>query len=216
MRRCWRVAMGLPSSSSLRLVTPVTFRPLSLDDVAHYEALLSGRPGSRSRETLAVALGRQAEASKPGLVPAFDIYGGYKRFADEYDGFVAGIAVDLPLFSGNSGAAKKLEAERLIVENRLSMDMALCREEIAALVVSIGEAGESLADITGDLDPDEPLTDHLLLQYREGTLSLDALLGAIQIEASALESYYDELAAYYLNIFRLETITGATIARFEP
>jgi hypothetical protein len=211
----WRAEMGLPSSSDLQLVTPITFQAWPLDTREHYEAMLVHRPGHLANATLAGALGKRVEASKPSLLPGFDIYGGYKSIADQIDGFVAGIAVDLPLFDGKAGAAKQLEAQRLIVENRMAMELSLSRGEAASLVGSIREAQMSLARFTGDFNSAEPLTDSLLLQYREGTLALDALLAAIQIEAAALENYYNELAAYYLNIFRLEAISGATIVRFE-
>ena len=212
----WRADMGLPSAVTMDLVTDVRFQPFELDDASKYGAMLSNRPGNQARVMLAQALGSQAEAARPSLVPGIDLYGGYKRFASELDGFVAGVALDLPLFDGNGGASKRLEAERLIVENERAITLARTQAEIASLVTAINEAQPSLAEFAERLDQGPPLADTLLFSYQEGSLTLDALLGAIQIESAAVENYFTELSGYYLNIFRLEAITGATIARFEP
>jgi len=212
----WRAEMGLSSHLTMELITPVTFLPFELDDADHYTAMLAHRPGSQAQSTLAQALGRQSEAARPSLVPGIDLYGGYKSFNSELDGFVAGIALDLPLFNGNAGASKRFEAERLIVENELSITLARSQEEIASLVAGIREAQPSLSEFTERLDQGPPLADTLLFSYQEGSITLDALLGAIQIESTAVENYFAELTAYFLNIFRLEAITGASIVHFAP
>ena len=46
--------------------------------------------------------------------------------------------------------------------------------------------------------------------------TLDELLGAIQIEAAAMDSHYADLTTYYANIFRLEALTGAKLVNFAP
>jgi hypothetical protein len=56
----------------------------------------------------------------------------------------------------------------------------------------------------------------LSISYREGAITLDELLGAIQIEAAAIEAHYADLATYYQNIFRLEALTGAKLVKFAP
>jgi hypothetical protein len=212
----WRAEMGLSSTATMELVTPVTFLPFELEDAGVYGTMLSHRPGNQAQVTLAQALGSQAKAARPNLVPGIDIYGGYKRFDSDLDGFVAGVALDLPLFDGNAGASKRLEAERLIVENELAITLARTQEEIVSLVTAINEAQPSLTEFAQRLDQGPPLADTLLFSYQEGSLTLDAFLGAIQIESAAVENYFTELAGYYLNIFRLEAITGTSIARFEP
>lgn len=212
----WRAEMGLSSMVTVDLVTPVTFLPFDLDGPDAYAAMVSHRPGLQAQASLAQALGSQAEAARPDIVPGMDIHGGYKSFASELNGFVAGIAVDLPFFDRNAGASKRLEAERLIVEHEMAISMARSRNEIAALIDAITAAQAPLAGFTERLDQGPPLAETLLFSYREGSITLDALLGAIQIESSAVEDYFAELTAYYMNIFRLESMTGATIVRFAP
>ncbi len=211
----WRADMGIPSSRGLQLATSITFRPIDLDGVAVYQGQLASTPGEQAQGALAHALRAQADAARPGLLPGIDVYGGYKRFEPDVDGFVAGVAVDLPLFDRGTGEAGRLEAERLIVENRLAVDRSRREGEVAALVASLRDIQPLLAEFAARFDQDS-LADALLISYREGAITLDDLLGAIQIEAAAVEAHHADLATYFLNIFRLEALTGAKLVHFAP
>ncbi len=212
----WRAEMGLPADVAVELVTHVSFLPFELADAADYAAVLSQRPSTLAQTTLGKALGSQAAAARPGLVPGIDVFGGFKRFETGLDGVVAGVALDLPFFGRRAGSARQLEAEKLIVESQLAIDLARTREEITALVGAIRAAQPSLAEFAASLDRRPSLTGTLLSAYREGSLDLSTLVNAIQLESAALEDHHEELVAYYLNIFRLEAITGLTIVHFAP
>jgi hypothetical protein len=211
----WRTEMGIPASRQVRLTTAVGIHLIDLESLNGFQDQLASTPGSQAQVALAQSLGKQANAARPGLLPGFDIYGGYKRFDPDLDGFVAGIAIELPIFNQSAEEAERLDAERQIVESELSADLAQRRGEVAALVVSLREAQPLLADFEDRLDQTS-LTDILLLSYREGAITLDELLGAIQIEAAALDIHHGTLASYYQNIFRLEALTGAKLVQLAP
>ncbi len=211
----WRADLGIPPARGLRLTTSIGFRPIDLDDVAAYQGRLASAPGDQAHVAFAQALRAQADAARPGLLPGFDIYGGYKRFEPDLDGFVAGIALDLPVFDRGAGDAGRFEAERRIVESELAIDRARREGEVAALVASLREVQPPLEAFAVRVDQ-ESLAETLLLAYREGAITLDELLGAVQIEAAALEAHHEDLATYYLNIFRLEALTGAELVHFAP
>ncbi len=211
----WRADMGIPASRTLELATPITFQPVDLDDAATYQDRLASMPAEQAQTTLAQALEDQAGATRPGLVPGLYVYGGLKRFEPDLDGFVAGVAIDLPLFDRSAGEAGRLQAERRIVENELSVESTRREGEVAALVASLREAQALLAEFAADLAQDS-LAGALLLSYREGAITLDDLLGAIQIEIAALEAHHADLAAYYRDIFRLEALTGVRLVGFAP
>ena len=215
MLAAWRADMGVPASSSLVLSTSVDFRPADLQDIGTYQGSMSTLPGDQAQVELARALEVQADAARPGLVPGLEVYGGYKRFEPDLHGFVAGVALDLPLFDLGKGEAERLRAERLIVESALTADRARREGEIAALVKSLSESQSLLAEFAADFDQSS-LADALSISYREGAITLDELLGAIQIEAAAMEAHYADLATYYQNIFRLEALTGAKLVNFAP
>ena len=209
----WAADVGIPGEAELKLTTPITYDAVALQDVGDYVALLEDRPAVSAQTALAQAWADRASAAHPSILPGIDLYGGYKKYEPSSDGFVAGIAVDLPLFHHKAGEARLYEARRRVVEYERAADLARATKEVESLVRTIEEAQPALAGFADALDRDPPLTDTLLFSYREGSLTLDALLNAIQIEMAALETYYQELSLYYRSLFRLEAVTGISIAQ---
>lgn len=215
LRADWQVDMGIPPATTVRLTTPVDFRAVDPGSIAALQAAGETSAGNLSALAMASALDRQAEAVRPGLIPGFDLYGGYKSFAGDGSGIVAGLALDLPLFDRGTGAADRLQAERRLVDSDRQAGLARRRAETGALAASVMEA-QPLLDEFREAVVGVSLTGALLLSYREGAITLDELLGAIQIESSALSDYFEGLADYYRDIFRLEALTGAEIVHFAP
>lgn len=211
----WTSEMGIPFGSNTDLVTPIVFQPVELESPTDYLARLEDRPGIQSLAVLQQALGKQAAAARPSLIPGLDVYAGYRRFDPQLEGYVAGIAMSLPIFDRNAAAARIHRAEERIVENELARLRARTAGEIEALVHLIGDAEHGLSTLHVQLKNDPPMMSKLLYSYQDGRLTLDAFLNAIQIEVAGMSDYYDQLNGYYRNIFRLEAITGAQIVSFE-
>lgn len=211
----WTSEMGIPFGSNTHLVTSIKFQPVELASPTDYIARLEDRPGIRSLTVLQQALGKQAAAARPSLIPGLDVYAGYKRFDPQLEGYVAGIAMSLPIFDRNAAAARIHRAEERIVEHELALLKARTAGEIEALVHLIGDAKHGLSTLHVQLEDDPPMMSKLLYSYQDGRLSLDAFLNSIQIEVAGMSDYYDQLNGYYRNIFRLEAITGSQIVSFE-
>lgn len=211
----WRADMGIPPAQELRLVTEVGYRKVDETAAAAARGLLAGAPGDEAQVALVASLGGLAAAARPGLLPGLDLYGGYKSFAGDEEGFVAGVAVDLPLFGKGKGEAARLQAERQSVAAGLAADRLRRDGEFTALVGAVQAAEPALADFAARTGP-VALADVLLVSYREGAISLDDVLGAVQVETAALAAHHDELAAYYGNLFRLEALTGSRFVHFGP
>ena len=211
----WRAEMGMPTGSNAVLVTPIGFQTVELASPSVYVDLLAGRPAIRSLETLERALGKQAAAAEPSLVPGIDAYIGFKRFGPVDEGFVAGIGLSLPLFDRNAAAARKYAAEQRILKNEHALFRARLVGEIETLVRLIEDTELALSTIPFQIDDAPLVMSNLLFSYQEGQLSLDEFLGAIQIEVTGFRDYFDLLSVYYENIFRLEAITGVKIVSSE-
>lgn len=212
----WRAEVGIPSGDHVELITPIGYEAVDLPSSTEYVGLLDTRPGIRSRMILGEALRKQAEAAQPSLLPGINLYAGYKQIEPERDGWVAGLGLSLPIFDRNAGASRESEAEAQIVKNELLLYRTRSAGEIAALIQMIEETQPMLATIAGRIENTPPILGNLLYAYREGQVSLDEFLNAIQIEMTGYQDYYDQLAAYYINTFRLEAITGTTIVSFAP
>jgi hypothetical protein len=207
----WRAEAGLGPLGEVTLATAVGFAPVALDHESDYLAMLADQPLTRAREAHAESLRKASAATLPSFVPALELYGGYRRFDPGLDGFVAGIAMDLPFFDRSAATSRVMGAESVIVEYELDLSRDQAYAEIAALIQVIATGQVALEEFTPRVEQSGEFAETLLLAWREGSLALDALLSAIQIEMAALRNYYDEVAAWYLSLFRLEAMTGASI-----
>ncbi len=212
----WRADIGIQNANTVDLVTPIVYKPVALASTEDYVALLTQRPGVQSQVALQQALSKQAEAARPSLIPGIEVYAGYKRFDPVLDGFVAGVALSLPLFDRNAGAARQLEAERRIVENELALSRTRSAGEIATLVLMIEDVQQVLSTIPIRLEDKPSVMSSLFVAYQSGRYTLEAFLNATQIEVTGARDYYDQLDRYYQNIFRLEAMTGTEIVSFGP
>lgn len=210
----WRASMGLDTGDSLVLTTEIDYRTIELQPTSHYAALTESHPGVQSRQTLQRALAEQASAARASFIPSFNLYGGYKKIEPEYDGYVAGVSLSLPLFNRNGAEARKYEAESNIAANEVSLYQNQAAGRVKALTQSITESQSMLAAVADHFEEDLEALNNLLFSYEEGWLTLSELLNAVQIETAGLEDYYDQLIRYYRNLLELEALTGASLVQF--
>lgn len=211
----WRALMGLGGDQEVALATPVVIRPVALAPAQTYIEQSENRPGHQSRLLMQEALAKQASAERGRIFPSIGVYGGYKTIESDYDGYVAGVSLSLPLLSTNRAEAKRLEIERQLTATETAQYRAGTVARIRSLVRSIRESGEILARSAGHFDEDMAALDDLLYSYEEGWINLNDLLNAIQIEVDGLTDFYAHSIRYYRNVFELEAITGATLVTFE-
>ena len=210
----WRAAVGVADGDSLILTTPIDYRAIELQPAEHYIARINSQPGVQARQTMQQALDKQASASRAAFIPSFNLYGGYKKIEPEYDGYVAGVSLSLPLLHRNRANARRLEAESNIAAAEATLYRTQAAGQVRALTRSIAESGNMLAAVADHFEEDLEALNSLLYSYEEGWLSLIELLNAVQIETDGLEDYYDQLIRYYKNLFELEALTGTTLVRF--
>lgn len=209
----WRADLGLPSAGVLRLASKVGVAAFELPDPARRAQLAADAPGVRALAMRASALEDHARSHRPGIVPAIEAYGGFRRHGGQADGLVAGVAVDLPLAGRDAGLARQYGAEQVLAGHEHALARARAVRDAAALGAGIEAAAEALAAFAAELEGARDLPHALLVSFREGALPLGALLDAVQVQASALDSYYAELGSYYDHLFRLEAVTGEAIVR---
>lgn len=212
----WRADMGIPANVEPNLVTSIGYRPVILDTPQAYLALLDSRPQYQSRVARRTALEQHATAAGPSLLHGIDFFAGYKQIGSDLDGVVAGVALRLPLFDRGTATAKKLEAEARIAGHELAMLRTETSGRIAGLVSVIEDLKRGLDTIPIRVEDSADVMAALSQAYRDGSLTLDSFLNAVQINVTGSKDYYDQLSTYYRNIFQLEAVTGATILTMTP
>jgi outer membrane protein TolC len=210
----WRTALGYSAEDSLILSTDIEYNKIELQPASHYIAVAEFQPGVQARQIMHQALSKQASAARASFIPSFNLYGGYKKIEPDYDGYVAGVSLSIPLFNRNSAAARKYRAESNIAAQEASLYRGQVEGKIRILTRSIEESQKILTTVANHPEEDIEFLNTLLQSYEEGWLTLSELLSAIQIETAGFEDYYDLLIKYYENLFELEALTGEKLITF--
>ncbi|MCB2229838.1 TolC family protein [bacterium] len=210
----WRAAMGFAADDSLILTTVVDYHKIELQPASQYVGMIESQPRVRAKVTMHEALTKQASAERAAFIPSLNLYGGYKKIDPDYDGYVAGVSLSLPLFNRNGANARMFEAESNIAANEAALYRNQVAGKVKALTRSITESQTMLATVADHFEEDLEALNNLLYSYEEGWLTLSELLNAIQIETAGLEDYYHQLIRYFENLFELEALTGASLVRF--
>ena len=211
----WRASMGIDPNVELILPTEVSFRSVELSDPAQYVEAIENRPGYRSRALLQEALTRRAGMERSRFIPAFNLYGGFKKNQPESKGYVFGVSLDLPLFNVNGAAARRSQIESEIAVRETQIYRYELSGRIVALVASVDEMRHSLGLVAVHFDSDMEAVSTLLFSYEEGWISLSELLTGFQIEITGMQDYYSQLTDYYSSVFELEAITGLEPVSFN-
>ena len=210
----WRAATGISADDSLILETDIAYESIELRSSAHYVALIETQPELQAKVALQQAFSKRAAAERAGFIPSLYLYIGQKKISPDFDGFMAGASLSLPLFNRNGAASRKYEVESAIALNEAKLHRSHLTGYVQALVRSISESQLSLATEAAHFDEDMEALNNLLYTYEEGWMTLNELLNAIQIEVNGLKDYYDQFIRYYENIFALEALTGELLVSF--
>jgi outer membrane protein TolC len=211
----WRASMGIDPDVQVALQTVVEFRAIETADPAQHVAAIENRPGYRYRTLLQESLARRAETERRRFIPAFNLYGGFKKIEPDLDGYVAGISLDLPLFNVNGAAARRFEVEGDIVARETEIYRRELSGRIEALVSAASELRHALGLVADHFHQDMEAVNTLLFSYQEGWMSLSEFLNAIQIDVTGMQDYYNQLIDYYSSLFELEAITGQKLVSFD-
>lgn len=211
----WRALMGLNADDTVGLVTGVSYGSIDIRPAEHYIASIKSQPGYTSRRLLASSLNKLASAERGKFIPTINLYAGLKKIEPDYNGYVAGVSLSLPVFNRNGATARRYQIESKIAQSRLRLYNSRATGQVRALTELIKEARQALASASPHFEEDSQDINSLLYSYEEGWLTLNELLTAIQIEVTGSKGYYDQLIQFYQNLFQLETITGESLVSFE-
>lgn len=136
--------LGQPASQE-RLAVTGELVPRDLPDETAVRAAVAERPEVVAAQKRAAAAELDVEAASRWWVPEPTLTGGYKgaSVADErFHGFVAGIALDVPLFDQRQG--QRLEAEAALVRTRSRQE--LIEQRLSAELVGLARQARTLGE----------------------------------------------------------------------
>lgn len=208
----WKTKIGADTVDKVHLSTKIDYKPVNIESVDAYLSMIQDTSGFRQRERKIDAAQKRVSMQKTSIIPNFSLFGGYKTITPDYNGYVFGLSLPIPILNINTPQIKKEYIELNLAENELYSYKLGAGHEIQTKLATISEYNESLAELSPQFSSTQSLIDDTVFSYKEGQISITDLLNAIQIYAESIDQYYEQLAIYYRNIFELEAIINKEIA----
>lgn len=198
----------LPEADQVGPANALTGRPPPIDR-ARAIAALEERPDVLAAARSVEAAVAEATAAARGWIPAPTLSAGYKDQADGLSGPVFGLALPLPLFDREMGAARAAEARRVAAEARQELRRREARTDILSALDRYESSRERLATLGDRLvaDADE-LLEIARVAYDEGEMTLVELLDATDAFRAGRISAAELRAETWIAYFDLLRATG--------
>lgn len=200
----WKTAMGIPAGDSVVLVSKIE---LTSDWLGAGRVTAEGSSDVESRRLAAEALKEDIGLEKADIIPSISIAGGYKSVDDEFNGFVVGLSMPIPLLNRNSGGIDRAAAEHRIARAELDLYETSRERLISMLTQTAREESALLEQYHKDFSRISEHVADLAASYREGWIDIGDFLEGIQTYADGIEGYFNMLEDYHDIVFELEELT---------
>jgi cobalt-zinc-cadmium efflux system outer membrane protein len=200
----WKIAMGIPAGDSVVLVSRLE---LTSDWLGAGRVTADGSSDVESRRLAAEALKGDIGLEKADIIPSISIAGGYKSVDDEFNGFVVGLSMPIPLLNRNSGSIDRAAAGHRIARAELDLYETSRERLISRLTQTAREESALLEQYHEDFSRISEHVADLAASYREGWIDIGDFLEGIQTYADGIEGYFNMLENYHDIVFELEELT---------
>ncbi len=210
----WKIRIGVEETDDVLLLTEVGFKPVPIQSADAYVSMIPSTPGFLQRERRIDAAEKRVNMERSSLFPHFNLFGGYKRVDPDFNGFIVGVSLPLPLLNFNKPQVEKQQSELILSKNDLFYYNSRLQNQIKTGLMTIEGYSASLKKTTPQFHSTQDLIDKTVFSYKEGQISLTDLLNSIQIYSESVEQYYEQLTNYYRSIFQLEAMIDEQLVTF--
>jgi outer membrane protein TolC len=211
----WKQAMGIGEEQKLNLETPAMFKPVNLDSPGDYDRLSRESPGYRMHLSLQEVLEKSVAVEKLSAWPGVTLSGGYKTVSEGFKGYTVGLSFALPLFNRNKAAVRTRQLSLDIHREQFDLYKKEKTRTIRQAVTAVTRFQQLLKGMAEQQVSPAREMRPVVSAFREGTVSLNDLLSALQVHIEGMEQYYSLLTGYYAHIFHLEAVTGRNLILFN-
>jgi outer membrane protein TolC len=209
-----KMKLGINQSQQLTLVSVIAFKAIELKSADAYFASILNTPGIQSEHSKLAYLNKMIQVESSAFIPSLDVSAGLKRFADAADGYTFGISLPLPIFNQNMKQARIFKIQRNIQETNFALHLNLSKNRTQLLIDEINRSAEFLKGNQSLFESKNNVTENVLLNYQQGSISITDVLNTILVYTESVENYYDQLNAYYQAVFNLEAEFDVTLITF--
>jgi len=202
--------LGFAKDQEMVLVSTIGFKEFGTDLPENFQ---ENHPGLKTRQLLLQAQDQLISLEKRAVLPSFSIEGGYKEVTPGDKGYILGISVPIPLLNRNRAAVNEQKITKYIQESEFDLYKYRLYTLINNRLMNIRANQTLLKKYQRDLQ-NFKLVEDLTISYQEGHLPLTEYLNAIQLFRESGKQYSEHLAAYFGEIFELETLYGRQLVTF--
>lgn len=185
-------------------------------DAGALEAGIAGSPLLAALDAAVAAAEARGLQARRQRLPELTVSAGYRRFAGAGEGWVASLALPLPLAGGRRGARAEAEALTAQARSERAAAQARLRAELGATVVTLRAAAAEAASLRGAvLPPLEETFAAVAEGYRAGKLGLLDLLEARRTLSGARRDHLDAVVRLNLALAELRRFMPVTHAEPE-
>ncbi len=203
----WKTDMGIDPETEVELTSEIKITDISLPEMPDAAELLANHPDIRALEYSSRAAGENIRSAELRRLPDFDVSAGYKRMNPDWNGFLVGFSIPLPVINRNQAEIEQRRAEERQVEydhqnRRQALENAWQsnRNILDRYHAEISETDSDLLDMS-------EFGRRIINSFTEGNLSLTEALSSLEMGANGYAAYLSKVSGYYEALGQLEFIT---------
>jgi outer membrane protein TolC len=204
----WKSRMGFGRDTEVRFAGNINEDRVNLPQTAELISILDESPRARAERQAIQSASLETSFAQSNRIPSVELSAGYKQLNPNWNGFLVGIALPLPLLSSNREAisqAKALEQIEQTERNLAQME----RNQVAFQILNaLVDYEVKLGQTPEHLSQPEPFLNRLLISYQEGSMSINDFLNSLNLMADAYQTKFSRLFGYYSMILELEAMAG--------
>lgn len=209
----FKIALGLGQNENLVLKSAVDYKSFDFQSLAT-ATNLPKNPGNVAFNYLIQSSQYSAQMEKAKVLPEITISGGYKKVNSDFDGYVMGLSIPLPVFNTNKAKAQQQQIETNILKIKAERFRQELNAEILNKVSFLKGYGGLLEQSQANFQNANGIIENLVYSFQEGWISLGDVIDGMQIYSESLNSYYENLMEYYFTTFELEALVGKELVTF--
>ena len=210
-RLLWKNRMGFNEEVELRFEGSFSTKPDSYIEFDRIVQLMEESPAAIADRLSAQSASLAISLENRRRFPSIEISAGYKQLNPNWNGFLVGVAIPLPVLNTNREAIEQARALERVESSNLIKRQNERRSMAIQLLDELRRTQGQLDRFPDYLHQPEVFMNTLLISYEEGTQSLNDFLNTIQLMVNNYQTKYDLLENAYGVILKLEAMTGHTV-----
>ncbi len=207
-RLLWKNRMGFNEEVELRFEGSFSTKPDSYIEFDRIVQLMEESPAAIADRLSAQSASLAISLENRRRFPSIEISAGYKQLNPNWNGFLVGVAIPLPVLNTNREAIEQARALERVESSNLIKRQNERRSMAIQLLDELRRTQGQLDRFPDYLHQPEVFMNTLLISYEEGTQSLNDFLNTIQLMVNNYQTKYDLLENAYGVILKLEAMTG--------